>query len=159
MTELEAIEKEVEKFNDWIKNELNRFNDTNEASQSLRVEKYDKGVRSYGVSYLEFLNRGSKPWGGDELTNTRILGYILQKSGWSDRKGINSYAAAHGIVTKGSKVYRGEKKGLKLEKKVEKLRQNILEILPFYAKERLLIQLNEICDNDNKIRKRFNRNI
>ena len=146
--ELDFIKEEVEKFNESIRSDLNskRLSDTGKAAESLRVETNEKEgkVLSIGSEHLEYLNRGTRPWQGDEKKNTNILNFILIKSGWADRKFIkNPYMIAKSIVTKGSAIHRGEKEGIELEEKVEKLTQSLLNGLPSLAKQSALVTLTE----------------
>jgi len=145
MTGIEFIEQKVKEFNTSIASDMDkkRITDTNKAKRSLKVVVSGNSVKSIGIDYIEYLNRGSAPWKGDDNKNAKILGYILEKNGWSDRRKTNPYAAAYGIVRKGSKIYRNKSKGLELEKKVEVLTKEIIEGLSKVEAENISIRLNE----------------
>jgi hypothetical protein len=145
MDSIDIIAEEVEKFNESIKNDIDRknFNDTGKAKNSLRVLVERNSVKSIGSGHIKFLNRGSFAWTGDDLLNSRILGFILTVSGWAARKGVNAYAAAYNIVRRGSQVSRGIRKGLEIDEKAEVLTKNIMERLPKAERDKVFAQLNE----------------
>ncbi len=155
MTELDIIIEEVEAFNQAIKDDLDskNFTDTGRAKNSLRIEvdKQNQKVSSIGAHYIEFLNRGTGVWKGDEEINVNLLAYILEKTGWYERKVTNKkisvWAIAHSIVTKGNRVHRDIRKGIELEEKVKELTQNLTKRLAKAAAKRVLVQLNEAHKN------------
>ena len=91
MAVIDIIIDEVEFFKkDLEKMLINRkLVDSGEALESLRIESDRTSVKLLGVDYLEFLERGSRPWADKSLKSKRKLGYILKISGWAQRKGVN----------------------------------------------------------------------
>ena len=78
MTTIEAIIKDVERFNDSIVNALDSKNisNTREAAESIRIEFGFDFVRSIGIFYLEFLDTGRGP--GEPPPFGKILEWAMQ---------------------------------------------------------------------------------
>lgn len=131
MAIIDDIATQVEIFKENLQNVLQQRNliDTKKAFESLRVESGSNYVRLIGVDYLEFLDRGSRPWSDKSPKSVKKLGYILQVSGWAERKGVNPYAVASVIVKKGSQIFRGKRAGIELDELIKDFQKDLNEAI------------------------------
>lgn len=134
MTLLDSIAIQVERTNEQIRQSIP--NDQGKAARSLRVEIVGNEVRSLGISYIEYLNRGSAPWANPD--NYKKLGFILDQSRWAARNGVNPYAAAYSIAHHGSQIFQGKKQGIELEKKIEELKARLRQNIPGYVRTEIM---------------------
>lgn len=128
--QIETTIKEVEKFNDSIKDALNSKNisDTGEAARSLFVEHGEDFVRSIGIFYLEFLDTGRGP--GKFPPIEPLKKWAKSKFGVDDKEATSiAFAVAHKIKKLGTTIFISNSKGIELEKKIVTLRQNLNEVL------------------------------
>lgn len=142
--QIDAAIKEVEKFNDSIKDALNtkRISDTGEAARSLFVEHGADFVRSIGIFYLEFLDTGRGP--GKFPPRRPIERWVESKLGISpsdsEFDGV-VYVISKKIADLGTAIFRNNSKGIELNKKIVTLRKNLNEALRestvFTIKQRL----------------------
>jgi len=133
------IIKEVERTNDEIRRDMPK--DEGTAANSLRVDVVGSEVRSIGLARIEYLDRGTGPW--KDKSKWKDLGYILDESGWAERKDINPYAAAYLIAHNGSQIFQGKKKGIELDNKIDALKQRLKQNLPTFVKTETLNKLKE----------------
>lgn len=138
-TVLDIVKAEVELTNEAIRRDMPK--DQGTAAQSLRVDVVGGEVRSIGSSYIEYLDRGSAPW--KNPGNYKKLGYILELSGWGDRKNVSPYAAAYSIAHDGSLIYQGRKKGIELDVKLDRLKQSLSEKIPKFVRTEILNKIKQ----------------
>ena len=128
---IQEILKEVEKFNDSIKDALNSKNisNTGEAANSLRIEQGEDFVKSIGIFYLEFLDTGRGP--GLPPPFEPIMRWAIGKTGQqrSELYGLVKYVQ-NKIAKLGTEIFINQGKGIELEKKVLTLKDNINKSLP-----------------------------
>lgn len=135
----------VEQTKQFIQNDMSSkgLDDTGAASNSLRIEQSFSGItlstKLIGAKYIEYLDRGSGIWEDPEKYIS--LGYILQSSGWAQRKGGNPYAAAYVIANEGSRIYKDRKNGIMLDEKIEVLTKEIEKDLTIELKKQIINQL------------------
>ena len=110
--------------------------DEGTAANSLRVEEVGSEVRSIGLARIEYLDRGTRPW--KDKSKWKYLGFILDESGWAERKGRNPYAAAYNIAHFGSQIFQGKKQGIQLDKKIEELKQRLMQKLPNFVRMEII---------------------
>lgn len=133
------VKEEVERTNEQIRQAMPR--DEGKAASSLHVEIAGNKINSVGLSYIEYLDRGSAPWA--DPSKYRSLGFILEKNGWSDRHNINAYAAAFVIAHEGSQIYKGRKQGIELNDKLLQLKERIKQNIPKFVKTQISNTLNK----------------
>ena len=128
--QIEATIKEVEKFNDSIRDALNSKNisDTGEAARSLFVEHGEDFVRSIGIFYIEFLDTGRGP--GKKPPFRPILVWAMRRTG-EDASGAWGLAVhvQNKIAELGTLIFQNNSKGIELDKKIVTLRKNLNEAL------------------------------
>ena len=130
--QIETTIKEVEKFNDSIRDALKSKNisDTGEAANSLFVEHGEDFVRSIGIFYIEFLDTGRGP--GRFPPRAPIARWVESKLGISSSNpefnGI-VYIISKKIADLGTTIFRNQGKGIELDKKIVTLRQNLNKVL------------------------------
>jgi len=136
MTLIDIIIEEVKQFRkDLINMLINRkLVDTGKSIESLKIESSNNNVKLLGVDYLEFLERGSRPWADKSLKSKRKLGYILKVSGWAARKGVNPYAVASVIVESGSQIFRNERAGIEVDNLVSDFKNRLNARITSFAK-------------------------
>ena len=128
--QIEVIIREVEKFNDSIKETLTAkgINDTREAANSLFVDYGNDFVRSIGIFYIEFLDTGRGP--GKFPPKAPIERWVTSKLGISESdpqfNGI-VYVIQRKIARLGTEIFRNNSKGLEIDKKIVTLRKNLNE--------------------------------
>ena len=156
------IAREVEKFNDSIRKDLDskNINNTTEASNSLRVEYGEDFVRSIGIFYLEFLDRGRYPVGygigGKKKTGSQSSGkksnfynaiskWAAQKLGITDEKENKkaTFAIMNKINKVGTEIYINKKKGIEIDNKIEALTIAVNEAIRQTAKVEVKRLLDE----------------
>lgn len=130
MSFIDAIKEEVERTNEQIRQSIPK--DQGRAAQSLRVDVVENEVRSIGLDYIEYLDRGSAPWSNPD--KFKSLGFILDRSGWGDRHNISPYAAAYSIAHDGSLIWQGKKQGIELDKKLADLQARLKQKLAIFVK-------------------------
>jgi hypothetical protein len=124
--QIEAVIKEVEKFNESIKDSLNSKNISNsgEASKSLFVEFGENFVQSIGAFYLEFLDTGRAP--GKFPPIKPLKDWAKIKFGADDEEAESiAFAVAHKIKRLGTEIFINNGKGIELDKKIVTLRENL----------------------------------
>jgi hypothetical protein len=132
MTNVEAIIKEVEKFNNSIIEALNTKNisDTQEAARSIYVKHGKNFVQSIGIFYIEFLDTGRGP--GKFPPLAPIENWVESKLGIdfedSDFDGI-VYTIRRKIAEMGTNIFQNNNEGLQLDKKIVTLREAIVKVL------------------------------
>ena len=130
--QIEVVIKEVEKFNDSIRDALNSKNisDTGEAANSLFVEHGEDFVRSIGIFYIEFLDTGRGQ--GKFPPREPIARWVQSKLGISpsdsEFNGI-VYVISKKIADLGTTIFLNQGKGIELDKKIVTLRQNLNKAL------------------------------
>ena len=131
--------KAVELFNFEVKATMSvrKLDATGTASRSLRVESDSQSVKSWGVFYLEYLNRGRPP--GKFPPIAPIERWLAAK-----QLDIPAFLVARKIAQKGTTIYQNRSKGLELEKKIRALKKEIAENAPKWAKNDLLLQIKGI---------------
>lgn len=147
--QIEAAIKEVEKFNDSIRDTLNSkdISDTQEAANSLFVEYSEDFVRSIGIFYIEFLDTGRAP--GKFPPRKPIANWVESKLGISPGEpefdGI-VYVISKKIADLGTTIFRNNSKGIELDKKIVTLRKNLNEAL----RESTIVTINQRLDRFKK---------
>ena len=140
----EVVLEALEDFNKSIVSTMQDKNmdHTGAASSSIRIEDNGHILKSFGIYYIEYLNRGSAPW--DNPENFAKLGYILDKvTNWAADNGVNPYAVAKVIAEQGSRIYRNRELGLKLEDKKTQLEEELNKLLPTFVKNDIILKLNK----------------
>lgn len=130
MSFIDVIKEEVDRTNEQIR--LSIPKDQGEAARSIRTDVVGNEVRSIGLDYIEYLDRGSAPWSNPD--KYKSLGFILDKSGWGDRHNISPYAAAYSIAHDGSLIWQGKKKGIELDSKLADLQTRLKEKLAIFVR-------------------------
>ena len=153
---IEAIVKEVEAFNQSIRDTLasKRINNTGEASKSLEVIHGKDFVQSVGVFYLEFLDtgRGSNPKKSSKGKFLEaIKKWLRTKHGITKEPELTKKAehVVYRINALGTLIFRDNKKGIELTKKISILRENINEEVADAVK----IEIEQKLDKFKKIYK------
>jgi hypothetical protein len=147
--QIEVTIKEVEKFNDSIRDALNSKNisDTGEAAQSLFVEHGEDFVQSIGIFYIEFLDTGRAP--GKFPPRAPIARWVESKLGISpgdsEFDGI-VYIISKKIADLGTTIFRNQGKGIELDEKIVTLRKNLREAL----RESTIITIRQRLDRFKK---------
>ena len=128
----------VEKFNDSIRTDLStkKIDTKGIASNSLRVESDLNSVRSLGIFYLEYLDRGRPPGKFPPVDVIRE---------WVNSKPveINPYLVGRKIAREGTEIFKNPSKGIMLNTKIRKLMEEINQKAPLWAKQDLLIQIRK----------------
>ena len=144
----EMIIKEVNAFNESIQEALasKKINASGEASRSLRVEVIDGVttdiIRSIGIFYLEFLDTGRGR--GKMPPISKLIEWAKIKFGKSEEESTQiAWAVARNIQQLGTLIFRNNKKGIELSKKVVTLRKAINEKLGETAKADVKQLLNK----------------
>lgn len=130
MSFIDVIKEEVDRTNEQIRQSIPK--DQGEAARSIRTDVVGNEVRSIGLDYIEYLDKGSRPWSNPD--KYKSLGFILDKSGWGERHNISPYAAAYSIAHDGSLIWQGKKQGIELDKKLEDLQSRLREKLAIFVK-------------------------
>ncbi len=128
--QIEIVIKEVEKFNDSIRDALNNkdISDTREAANSLFVEHGEDFVQSIGIFYIEFLDTGRGP--GKFPPIEPLKDWAKSKFGVDDKEATSiAFAVAHKIKKLGTEIFISNNKGIELDKKIVTLRKNLNEVL------------------------------
>jgi len=147
--QIKAVIKEVERFNDSIRDTLNikGISDTKEAANSLFIEYGADFVQSIGIFYLEFLDTGRAP--GKFPPIAPIERWVESKLGISPSDsnfdGI-VYVISKKIADLGTTIYRNKSKGIELDKKIVTLRKNINEAL----RESTIVSIRQRLDRFKK---------
>jgi hypothetical protein len=143
--EIEAIVKEVEKFNESIKDALDSKNisDTGEAADSLYVKHGIDFVQSIGIFYLEFLDTGRGPgkFPPKEPIEDWVQGKLGKSPSDSDFDGI-VFVIQRKIAEIGTSIFLNNNEGVELDKKIAKLRENINEAVAESVKLQVLKKLD-----------------
>jgi len=148
--QIQAIIKEVEKFNDSIRDALNSKNisNTREAARSLYVDYGKDFVQSIGVFYLEFLDTGRAP--GKFPPKKPIEEWVKTKLGKSESDpefdGI-VYVIQRKIADLGTEIFRNNSKGIELSKKIVTLRENLRAAI----KESAVLEIKQRLDKFKNI--------
>ncbi len=128
----------VENFNNDIKSDLStkRIDNSGIAASSLRVDSDLKSVSSLGVFYLTFLDRGRGPGKFPPVDVIRE---------WANNKPveINPFLIGRKIAREGTEIFKNPSKGIRLDDKIKKLKQEINQKAPLWAKQDLLIQIRK----------------
>lgn len=154
--QIKAIIKEVERFNDSIRETLTAkgINDTGEAARSLYVDYGSDFVRSIGIFYLEFLDTGRGP--GNPPPFNRILEWAMQKTGQPKEKvwGLAVYVTDK-IARLGTEIFRNNSEGIELQEKIVTLRKEI----QVAVKQATIVTIRQKLDRFKKIhmKNKYNR--
>ena len=128
---ISQIVKEVEEFNESIKDALSSKNisNTGEAANSLRIEHGEDFVKSIGIFYLEFLDTGRGP--GKMPPIKPLILWAQNKYGvdYDEAKSI-AWGTAKKIAKLGTEIFINQGQGIELEKKVLTLKENLNKSLP-----------------------------
>lgn len=130
--QIEAAIKEVEKFNDSIRDALDSKNisNTGEAARSIYIDFGENFVRSIGIFYLEFLDTGRAP--GKFPPKEPIERWVQSKLGLSpgnsEFDGI-VFVIQRKIAQLGTEIYLNKGKGIELGEKIVTLRDNLIVAL------------------------------
>ncbi len=130
--QIEAAIKEVEKFNDSIRDALDSKNisNTGEAARSIYIDFGENFVRSIGIFYLEFLDTGRAP--GKFPPKEPIERWVQSKLGLSpgnsEFNGI-VFVIQRKIAQLGTEIYLNKGKGIELSEKIVTLRENLIAAL------------------------------
>jgi hypothetical protein len=133
-------------FNRSIKVDLSQkgINDTSRASTSIQEKKISNTeYQSVGVDYLEILNRGRMP--GKYVPVDVLSDWVGRKLGITD-EGENrkvTYLINRKIKEKGTNIFLDTSKGIEVEQKVDKLKQDLKKNLPKAAKFEAMQVLNK----------------
>jgi hypothetical protein len=144
MTDIQEIVKEVDKFNDSIKDALNSKNITNtgEAANSLRIDYGYDFVQSIGIFYLEFLDTGRGP--GKMPPFEPIMRWAIQKTG-QQREEL--YALVRYVQNKianlGTEIFLNSSKGIELSEKILTLKENLNDTIKKSVVLEIKQKLNE----------------
>src|SRR5512145_2840339 len=116
---IRSIVKEVELFNESIKDVLDSKNisNTGEAARSLYVDWGENWVKSIGIFYLEFLDTGRGP--GKFPPIEPLIRWAQNKFGVDEveARGI-AFVVARKIANLGTEIYLNKGNGIELEKKI-----------------------------------------
>ena len=120
--------EELRTFNESIVETLRakKIDDTRAAARSLSVVETERGAKSVGINYIEFLDRGRPP--GKFPPVNKIRDWVASKLGISDEKERNSiaYLVGRKISRECSTIFKDKSKGLELDKKIAKFTQQLL---------------------------------
>ena len=123
----------LDEFNDSIKRTLQSkgISNTGEAERSLRVELGHTFARSVGIFYIEFLDkgRGKNPSKADPNFRKNIRKWLVTKHGITDIDELETATdrVVYFINKLGTLIYRDNKKGLEIDKKVLSLKSKLSE--------------------------------
>jgi hypothetical protein len=141
---IQSIVKEVEKFNESIKDALDSKNisNTGEAARSLYVDWGENWVKSIGIFYLEFLDTGRGP--GKMPPFEPIMKWAIAKTGQQRNElyGLVKYVQQK-IADLGTEIYLNKSNGIELEKKIITLKENLNDVVKESAKFEIKEKLNE----------------
>lgn len=149
-SQIDIVIKEVEKFNDSIKQALNskKISNTGEAARSLRVEFGNDFVQSIGIFYLEFLDTGRG--NGKFPPAAPIQKWVETKLGISpDSSEFDGvvYLIRRKIARLGTEIFRNNSKGIELTEKIVSLKKEINK----NVKESVFIGIKQRLDRFKKI--------
>lgn len=150
MSQIKAIIKEVEKFNDSIVEALDSKNisNTREAARSLHIEYGKDFVRSIGIFYLEFLDTGRAP--GNFPPIQPLIDWAKSKFGVNDAEAKQiAFLTGRKIARLGTEIFRNNSKGIELSEKIVTLRKAINESV----KESVVLEIKQKLDKFKKIYK------
>jgi hypothetical protein len=122
---IRILESVMREFNDSIKETLRAkgIDNTREASESLRIESDKDSVKSIGVDYIEYLDRGRPP--GKFPPVDKIRQWVSTKP-----VEINPYLVGKKISIEGTEIFKNPSKGLELDDKISKLQDELKKSLP-----------------------------
>jgi len=140
------IDKTVEildGMNASIKGDLDSkgISNTGEARDSIRVEVDGLTVRSLGVDYLEFLNRGRGP--GKYPPPSNLVEWVRSKLGITENAESVAFLIGRKIAEQGTGIFNNRSKGIELEDKIGDVKDKISDMIPALVKEQLTIGLNK----------------
>jgi len=142
---IQSVVLEVENFNESIRQTLDEknINNTREAANSLRVQYGTDFVRSIGIFYLEFLDRGRYP--GSYAPFNPISKWVSTKLGITDEKENKqaTYAIIKKIHNLGTKIYRDNRNGIELDDKILELKIAVNESIKSSIKIEITRRLDE----------------
>jgi hypothetical protein len=153
LSTIDAIVKEVEKFNESIIEALNvkGISDTGEAARSLRIEYGKDFVRSIGVFYLEFLDTGRGP--GRWPPYEPISRWVSSKLGINKQNPKHEsvvYFVRKKIADLGTQIFiHRPNEGIELDKKIVTLRENLRKVVT----ESVVYDIRQKLDRFKKIHK------
>jgi hypothetical protein len=139
-----SIVKEVEKFNESIKDALDSKNisNTGEAARSLYVDWGENWVKSIGIFYLEFLDTGRGP--GKMPPIEPLIRWAENKFGVDEEEATSiAWGTAKMIAKFGTMIFQNNGKGIELEKKIITLNENLRDVIRESAKFEIKEKLNE----------------
>lgn len=124
--QIEASIKEVEKFNDSIRDALDSKNisNTGEAARSIYIDYGENFVRSIGIFYLEFLDTGRGS--GKYVPIKPLQDWAKQKFGSGEKESLSiAFAVSEKIYQLGTEIFRNNGEGIELSEKIVTLRENL----------------------------------
>lgn len=130
--QIEAAIREVEKFNNSIRDALDSKNisNTREAARSIYIDYGENFVRSIGIFYLEFLDTGRAH--GKFPPREPIAEWVQSRFGLSpgnsEFDGI-VFVIQRKIAQLGTEIYLNKGKGIELSEKIVTLRENLIAAL------------------------------
>jgi len=133
--------KVVEKFNDEVRNDLSSkgIDNTREASNSIRIEVDEnrKSVKSVGIGYLYYLDKGRAP---GKFPPPDVI------EAWTTSKPveISPYLVGRKIAREGTEIFKNSSKGIELDKKRKSLLDELNREAPKWAKQDLLVKMKGI---------------
>jgi hypothetical protein len=139
-----TIVKEVEKFNESIKDALDSKNisNTGEAARSLYVDFGADWVKAIGIFYLEFLDTGRGP--GKFPPITPLIKWAQSKFGVDEKEAKSiAFLVGRKISELGTEIFMNKGQGIELEKKIITLKENLNDVIKESAKFEIKEKLNE----------------
>lgn len=143
----EILRKSLNELSESIKKDIQ--NHTGQTAASLQINVIENTNNTQGIlksenriKIIEYLDRGTRPWSNPE--KYKSLGFILAQSGWASARGVNPYAAAHSIAYTGSQIFKGQKKGLQLDQKIDNFEKDLKDKLKIPIKNIILHRITEI---------------
>lgn len=141
----QIITKNLESFNDEIKDDIIRkgIKNTGGAASSLKVVNKGNSYVSVGNDYIEVLDTGRSP--GKYAPVKNIQEWVRTKLGITDDKKMKQVAflVNRKIKNEGTAIYKNKAKGLEIDKKINKLSDNLRKDLMVFAIADVKKQLNK----------------
>ena len=149
MTIQEVIVKNLNLFNEQLKQTLDKKNitDTGNAKKSIEIENNSNAntyiFSSIGADYIEILNSGRRS--GKRPPIAVLEKWVQSKLGISNaqqRKQV-AFAVANKIAKEGTNIFKNPSQGLEVEKLVFELNNRLANDLPKAAKFEFDLKLDE----------------
>ena len=136
---IDILLSELEEFNSDIRVRLREkgINNTGAASESLRVQRTEKGAASMGNDYIYFLEYGRGS--GKFPPVTAMRDWVRTKLGVTEPKEVNriAYLVGRKIATEGTAIHNDRKKGIQLYELIPKFLVNLQKKINAYITERI----------------------